>query len=128
MSTIFIDLGMHCSSGWFFELSQMMRVGLAPVAAIALAAAQRAPGPRLALAKCGLFDEAKIGGERLDLFRAQMARRERHRRSRRGMITLSPLLEPSLDIEVGEPAEARDVADAFAIGAVTSVAGNDVGF
>src|SRR5579871_3336244 len=58
-----------------------------------------------------LSDEAEIGGERLDLLGAEMARNHRHRRARRRVIALAPLLEPRLDIEIGKPAEARNVAD-----------------
>src|SRR6185437_4267340 len=44
------------------------------------------------------------------------------------MISLAPLFQPPLDIKIGQSSEARDVSHALAIGAVTGIAGNDVGF
>src|SRR5580700_6292575 len=75
-----------------------------------------------------LFNKAQIGGERLDLLRAEMACHHRHRRSRRRMISLAPLFEAGLDVEIGEASQPRDVPDALGIRPVAGIAGDNVGF
>src|ERR1039458_3362279 len=67
-----------------------------------------------------LFDKAQIRGERLDFIRAKMARNHRHRRLRTRMIVLAPLLKPALQIEIGQPPQARDISHALGVGAMRS--------
>src|ERR1700722_3489107 len=44
------------------------------------------------------------------------------------MISLAPLLETGLDIEIGEASQTRDVPDALGIRPMASITGDDVGF
>ena len=71
------------------------------------------------------FDKAQIRREGDDLLRRQRRRDLRHRRPR-SVQALAPLLEPTLEIVVGEPAEARNLADALRFGAVARLASGDV--
>src|ERR1700693_3568606 len=75
-----------------------------------------------------LFDEAEIGGQRLALVRSEVACDHRHRRPGGRMISLAPLLEPALEIEIGQASETRDISHAFCVRTVAGIAGHDIGF
>src|SRR5664280_800228 len=75
-----------------------------------------------------LFDKAQVRSLRCRWLRAKMARNHRHRRLRTRMIALAPLLKPALQIEIGQSPQARNISHALGVGAMTGIAGHDIGF
>src|ERR1700676_4871598 len=57
-----------------------------------------------------------------------MAGNHRHRRPRARMVSLPPLLKPSLQIKIGQSSKTRNLPHALGVGAVTGIAGHDIGF
>jgi hypothetical protein len=49
-----------------------------------------------------LFDKAQVRGKRLAFIRTEVACNHRHRRLRALMISLTRLLKPALEVEIGQ--------------------------
>src|ERR1700719_5140957 len=83
-------------------------------------------GPRYESAGV-LFDETEVRRKRLDLVLRQFAGNTRHRRASGGVKSFAPLLEPSLQVGIGQPSQAGNPSDAFGTRAMTDDAGRNVG-
>lgn len=75
-----------------------------------------------------LLDKAEVRSERFYFVRAQFAGNQRHQRLYARMISFAPLLEPALQIEIGQSSQTRNVSHTLGVRAVTGIAGHNVGF
>src|SRR5665213_2363693 len=62
-----------------------------------------------------LLDEAEVRGERLDFVRTEVTRDHRHRGPCARMISLAPLFEAALQVEIGQSAQTRNISHALGI-------------